>query len=251
MLKEIIAAKRDAVRSLRVSAETPPLPRLSFREALSAGATPRIIAEIKKASPSKGIIQPDFDPPAIAAEYRAGGAAALSVLTDERFFQGSVSDLQRAKEAAQLPTLCKDFILDPAQVGWARSIGADAILLIVRILEDGQFSELLAAAREAGLDVVTETHTAGEIERALEAECDIIGVNNRDLDTFAVSLETALDLAPRLPRDVIKVAESGIETHADVAALTAVGYTTILVGETLMRASDRAGALAALRGERR
>jgi indole-3-glycerol phosphate synthase len=207
---------------------------------------PAVIAEVKKASPSRGVIRPDFDPVAIARSCAGGGAAALSVLTEERFFQGRLDFLAPIRAAVDLPLLRKDFLFDPYQVVEARAFGADAVLLIVAILDDASLGELLAAAGSAGLDVLTEVHTESEVDRALAAGARLIGVNNRDLGTFETTLATAERLRPRLPGGVVAVAESGIESAEDVRRLMACGYDAFLIGESLMRAADPGAALRSL-----
>jgi len=254
ILDDIVTARRADVASARraqplAALRDGPLwaaPRRDFAAALRGGR-PAVIAEVKKASPSKGVIRADFDPPAIARRYAAGGAAAISVLTEERFFQGHARDLQAIRGVVTLPLLRKDFLFDPYQVAEARAWGADAALLIVAMLEDAALAELLAAVREAGLAALVEAHTAGEVDRAVAAGATLIGVNNRDLHTFATRLETAEELRPRIPAGIVSVAESGIETAADAARMAAVGYDAVLVGESLMRAPDPGAALEALR----
>ena len=197
-----------------------------------------VIAEIKKASPSKGVIRPDFDPAAIARSYAAGAATCLSVLTDVDFFQGSDAYLEQARAACALPVLRKDFVIDPYQVYEARVLGADCILLIVAALDDGTLLELALLAAELDLDVLVEVHDAAELERALDVPAPLIGVNNRDLRSFETSLQTTLDLRARAPGDVLLVSESGIRTPDDVARLRAAGVHAFLVGEAFMRAPD-------------
>ena len=209
-----------------------------------------VIAELKKASPSKGIIRESFDPVEIALQLEAGGAAALSVLTDERFFQGSLLNLRRASAAVWLPCLRKDFMVDEFQMLEARANCADAVLLIVAALSDAELRRLRHSARSFGLDVLCEVHDAEELERALDLECECVGVNSRDLRSFDVSLDRTCELAQRLPRNAVHVAESGIHTRADMRRLRAAGYEAFLIGESLMRESRPGGALAhLLRGE--
>jgi indole-3-glycerol phosphate synthase len=215
----------------------------ALNERVAAGRA-AVIAEVKKASPSKGVIRADFDPAWIAGRYEAGGAACLSVLTDRDFFQGHEEHLQAARKATGLPVLRKDFTLDPYQVWEARAMGADAVLLIVAALEDEQLAALAATAAEAGLDVLVEVHTAAELERALRLDTPLIGINNRDLHTFETRLETTLELESRVPGDRLLVTESGIHTPADVQRMRSEGVHAFLVGESLMRADDPGAALA-------
>jgi indole-3-glycerol phosphate synthase len=202
-----------------------------------------VIAELKKASPSKGLIRAEFDPVALARELEGAGAAALSVLTDEEFFQGSLGNLRAASGAVRIPCLRKDFMVDEFQMLEARANSADAVLLIVAALTDGELRTLAAAARARGLDVLCEVHDAAELGRAVDAGCDLIGVNSRDLRTFQVDLGTAFALAEKIPAGVVRVAESGIHSADDVARLRAAGYDAFLVGESLMRAERPAEAL--------
>lgn len=209
----------------------------SLRQRLAAG-DPAIIAEIKKASPSKGIIREDFDPVAIAQSYQQGGAACLSVLTDAQYFQGHETYLQAARAACQLPVIRKDFIVDPYQVYEARAIGADCILLIVAALTDAQMMELYALTTDLGMDALIEVHDRDELERTLRLNAPLIGINNRNLRTFATSLQTTLDLLPDMPPEVLLVTESGIHTQADVSLMRVHGVHAFLVGEAFMRAPD-------------
>jgi indole-3-glycerol phosphate synthase len=214
---------------------------------------PAVIAEIKKASPSKGLIRADFDPEWLARRYRAGGAAALSVLTDEPFFQGSLRNLELASAAAPLPCLRKDFMLDEYQIVEARAHRADAILLIVAALNDSEIKHLADVAHGFSLDVFVEVHTSGELDRVLDTlganGADAIGVNNRDLKTFSVSLETSIALAEKIPQGVVRVAESGISTPDDIGRLRTAGFNAFLIGESLMRQKDPGAALADLIAE--
>ena len=204
---------------------------------------PAVIAEIKRASPSKGLLREDFDPAAIASSYEAGGAACLSVLTDHEFFQGAAEHLHTAREACALPVLRKDFIIDPYQVYEARAIGADCILLIVAALQVERMRELEALAHELGMSVLVEVHGAAELDAALMLRTPLLGVNNRDLRSFETRLETTLELLARIPKGRIVVTESGIATRADVQRMRAQGVHCFLVGEALMRAPDPGAAL--------
>lgn len=207
-----------------------------------------VIAELKKASPSKGLIRAEFDPAELARELEQAGAACLSVLTDEEFFQGSLENLRKASAAVSIPCLRKDFIVDEFQLLEARANSADAVLLIVAALEQGELVQLGRAARDRGLDVLCEVHDEEELRRAVDAGCDVIGVNTRDLRTFQVSLETAFRLAEKFPAGVLKVAESGIHSAKDVTKLRAAGYDAFLVGESLMRSERPGEALRELMG---
>lgn len=211
-----------------------------FRAALDAMAQhgPALIAEIKKASPSKGLIREDFDPPAHAVAYQAGGAACLSVLTDEHWFQGADAYLTAARDVVRLPVIRKDFMIDSWQVPESRAIGADAILLIVAALDDEQLSEIEAAAIDCGMDVLVEVHDAKELDRALKLKSRLIGVNNRDLHDFTVDFQRTYDLIKRAPGDCTFVAESGLSTRADLDAMAEKGVKCFLIGEALMRADD-------------
>ncbi|SEB68591.1 indole-3-glycerol phosphate synthase TrpC [Terriglobus roseus] len=212
----------------------------------AAVTRPAVIAELKKASPSKGLIRPVFHPAELAAQLELGGAACLSVLTDEPFFQGSLEYLQTASANTLLPCLRKDFIVDEFQILEARAYGADAILLIVAALTDAELKHLRGAARAMGLDVLCEVHDRAELDRALPLDCEMVGVNSRNLRTFEVNTAEAEKLAHLLPAEVIRVAESGIGSAADIRRMTAVGYNAFLVGETLMRAPNPGDALLAL-----
>jgi indole-3-glycerol phosphate synthase len=251
-LDQIVAATRARVRERKrladlraLDQQAAAMPPRSFRAALvkRAAEGTAIIAELKKASPSKGIIREHFDVPALAREYGRGGASALSVLTEEEFFLGSLENLRLAKAASHLPCLRKDFIVDEFQLLEARAAGADAVLLLASVLNDHELGTLLGRAQGLDLDVLCEVHGETELRRALAAGCDLVGVNNRDLRTFKVDLETAVRLAPQLPANVFKVAESGIYTADDIGRLCLAGYQAFLIGEALMRAASPGKAL--------
>ena len=252
VLRRIVRAKRAEIEALRHrardfrdAAEALDAPR-PFAAALRRDGEVALIAEIKRRSPSAGWIRPGASPAEVARAYEAAGAASLSVLTDGEFFGGSLDDLREARATVALPVLRKDFILDPVQVWQARAAGADAVLLIVRILDDAELVDLHRLAGELGLGVLVEVHSAEELDRALAAGAEVIGVNNRDLATFRTDLSVVLDLAGRVPADRTLVAESGIRTPEDVDRLGAVGVHAILVGESLMRAPDVGAAAAAI-----
>jgi indole-3-glycerol phosphate synthase len=257
-LDQIVAATRRRVTEARRTAEVRELEKRAqnhvprgFRQHLQTVASRGIavIAELKKASPSRGLIRADFHPSALAKELENAGAAALSVLTDEEFFQGSLENLRVASESTSLPCLRKDFIIDEFQIVEARANRADAILLIVAALTDGELVGLTRRARESDLDVLCEAHDETELQRALDAGCNLVGVNSRDLRTFKVDLNTALRLAGRMPKSIVSVAESGIHSRADIASLRAAGYHAFLVGESLMKAQSPGDALGGLLAE--
>jgi indole-3-glycerol phosphate synthase len=257
VLQRILATKRREIEAARAAvpearmralAADAPAPRdfVGALRAKIAGGAPAVIAEVKRASPSKGLLRADYDPPSIARSYAAGGAACLSVLTDRPYFQGAPEYLTAARAACALPVLRKDFIVDEYQVAQARALHADAILLIVAALTDARLGALEACARDFGMAVLVEVHDAAELERALALATPLVGINNRDLRSFDVSLATTLDLAPRIPAGRLVVTESGILAPADVATMRAHGVHAFLVGEAFMRAEDPGAALAAL-----
>jgi indole-3-glycerol phosphate synthase len=252
-LERIVAAKRAEVIAAKkrlpdVEAQARQASKVrDFVGALRA-KRPAVIAEIKRASPSKGVLRADFDPAAIARSYELGGAACMSVLTDREFFQGSPEHLTMARSACSLPALRKDFVIDPYQVFESRVLGADCILLIAACLEGPQMRELERLAHELDMAVLVEVHDAAELERALELKTPLIGVNNRNLRTFETRLETTLELLPRIPQDRIVITESGILGPADVARMREHGVHTFLVGEAFMRARDPGAALRELFG---
>jgi indole-3-glycerol phosphate synthase len=249
ILREILARKAGEVSARRMKCSLSDLesriseqsvPRgftQSLQDRVAAGE-PAVIAEVKKASPSKGVIREDFVPAEIAASYQDGGAACLSVLTDIDFFQGSDSYLEQARNACTLPILRKDFTVDPYQVIEARAIGADAILLIAAALEDSQMRELAQVAADYKLDVLVEVHDRAELDRALDMEVPLVGINNRDLHSFDTSLETTLQLLAHIPDDRLVVTESGIHSQSDVQLMRDAGVHTFLVGEAFMRAPE-------------
>jgi indole-3-glycerol phosphate synthase len=252
ILERIVAATRARVAEAKRGADLRDLERRAeghaprgFRRALESKsrAGVAVIAELKKGSPSKGLIRAEFRPAELARELEAAGAAALSVLTDEEFFQGSLGNLREASAAVSIPCLRKDFIVDEFQLVEARAHCADAVLLIVAALSAEELSSLAAGARRSGLDVLCEVHDGEELQRALYAGCDLIGVNTRDLRTFTVDLERAFALVEKIPAGVVRVAESGIHSAEDVARLRAAGYDAFLVGESLMRAESPGNAL--------
>jgi indole-3-glycerol phosphate synthase len=257
ILQKILARKAEEVATCAAR-----VPLSAIREQAAVADAPRgfiaalerriatgqagVIAEIKKASPSKGVLRVHFDPPAIARSYAEGGATCLSVLTDVDFFQGADEYLRQARAACELPVLRKDFMIDPYQVYEARALGADCILLIVAALADAQMAELAALAAQLGMDVLVEVHDADELERALRLPCRMIGINNRNLRTFELRLETTLDLLKQIPDDRLIVTESGIHTRADVALMRDHNVHAFLVGESFMKADDPGQKLAKL-----
>ena len=255
ILETIVAATRRAVqhrRSLvaideltRKAAEATPR-RAAFHAALAATDRLNIIAECKRRSPSRGVLRPAYDPAAIARSYADAGAAALSILTEPTFFDGSLTHLQRVRAATTLPLLRKDFIVEEYQIVEARAAGADAVLLIVAALDDRQLSQLQQSARDQGLATLVEVHDVAELERAVAAGAEIIGVNNRNLRTLEVDTHASEDIAKRLPVNAIAVSESGLRTRADLDALRTMGYRAFLIGERFMTAPDPGEALRAL-----
>jgi len=251
-LDQIVAATRRRVALRCSAADLPALERQAlahrprgFRRALATGAAtaPAIISELKQASPSKGILRPALDVSALAPQLEAGGATALSVLTEEDFFLGSLNNLRLASASCRLPCLCKDFFVDEMQLLEARAHGADAVLLMASVLDDANLHRLLARARALELDALCEAHDDTELDRLLAAGADLIGVNSRDLRTFLVDLATPLRLARRIPDTVVKVAESGIHSGADIVRLRAAGYQAFLIGESIMTSPDPGQAL--------
>jgi indole-3-glycerol phosphate synthase len=254
LLGEIVARTRARVHERRrelpldriLSTAPTPGGRRDFSAALSRSDRLNVIAEFKRRSPSKGVLRTDLHPVRVAQAYEIAGAAALSVLTEEEYFSGSLDDLQQARSATLLPALRKDFIVDPYQVWESWIAGVDALLLIVAVLSDAELKGLIATAAETGLDALVEVHSLDELGRALSAGARIVGVNNRDLATFEVSLDTSLSLAGEIPDDVVAVTESGISSAPDIRRLRDAGFDAFLVGEHLMVAPDPAAALEAL-----
>jgi len=243
ILDTIVARKYEEVEELKKrglpNMDRPVAPPRGFIRALVEAPGVAIIAEAKKASPSKGVIEPDFDPVRIARNYREGGARCLSVLTDVDFFQGSLAYIPLVREAVELPVLRKDFIIDPLQIEEASRVGADAILLIVAILEVEQLRDFRLQAESLGMDVLVEVHDERELDDALAAESRLIGVNNRNLNDFSVNLDTTFRLLPRIPQGIPVVSESGITSAADMQRLKVAGVKAALIGESLMRAGKQ------------
>ena len=259
VLQRILATKREELAAARAALPEPEMARRAsaapaprdfegaLRAAIAAGRA-AVIAEVKRASPSKGLLRADFDPAAIARSYEKGGASCLSVLTDRQYFQGDASHLAAARDACSLPVLRKDFVIEPYQVYESRVWGADCILLIAAALEEASMRELEAVANGLGMAVLVEVHDARELESALRLRTPLVGINNRDLRTFDTRLERTLALAPSVPTERVVVTESGIATQADVQRLRAHGIAAFLVGEAFMRAQDPGTALAKLFG---
>ena len=248
ILDRIVAARRESIAhrkrvlpdvALKIAANERQAPARDFAGALSREGS-NVIAELKKASPSLGLIREDYAPAKLAASLEAAGAAALSVLTEEEFFSGSLSDLKEAKKAVSIPILRKDFIFDPWQVWEARAAGADSFLLIVAVLADDLLGELIALGRELGMEPLVEVHSRPELERAKKSGAKIIGVNNRDLRDFKVNLQTSLDLIAEIPESAIAVSESGLHSREDLRRLRWAGFDAFLVGERLMKHADPA-----------
>lgn len=260
ILNRILDSKRQEVDQARRSIPITELqhraadlpPTRSFHQALQPRPSgPRIIAEIKKASPSAGVIRADFDPVAIASTYQKHGAAAISVLTDQQFFQGDLNFLDAVHKTVDVPLLRKDFVVDPYQLYEARLHHADAVLLIAAALEPAQLDEFAGLSDDLGLEPLVEVHTTAELEKALGSSCRVIGINNRDLHTFHTNVETTLDLLPSIPSGYLVVSESGLKDHATLTRLERHGVAAFLVGESLMREDDIGAQLDALRGIRR
>lgn len=254
ILSHIVEMRRDSVAhrkrvlpevALKIAVEKKAPPARDFPAALSRPGV-NVIAELKKASPSRGILRREYAPAALAASVTAGGAAALSVLTEEDFFHGSLGDLKEARRVVEIPILRKDFIIDPWQVWEARAAGADSFLLITAILSDATMEDLLELGRSMQMEPLVEVHSREELDRVLAVGARIIGVNNRDLHTFQVHLETSLSLVEAIPEDCIAVSESGIHDHADIARLRKAGFDAFLIGEHLMKGEDPGHELRAL-----
>ncbi|AUW94485.1 indole-3-glycerol phosphate synthase TrpC [Sulfobacillus sp. hq2] len=242
-LDQILASVKTRVQNIQGQSgwffdralELPPVRSLAAALREHRGMPVGVIAECKQKSPSKGWLTHDYQPAAQALGYERQGAHAVSVLTEPEFFAGHLADLQKVKAAVHLPVLRKDFVIDPVQIFEGRAMGADAILVIIRIVDDAQLHDLAQAARAVGIEMLVEVHAANELERALKIDPMVVGINNRDLDTFETRLEFSLEMAPLMPKTVVKVSESGIQTRQDVDRLHDAGYSAILVGEHLMR----------------
>jgi len=252
ILDTIVAHKKQEVARLKTEGvgrpELPVDPPRGFMQALTQSSEIAVIAEVKKASPSKGVISPDFNPAAIASSYEKGGAEAVSVLTDETFFQGALDYIPLVRQKVKLPVIRKDFIIHELQIEEARNYGADAILLIAAILEQEQIRDYLQMSRELDMDVLVEVHDEKELEKSLTAGSSLIGINNRDLRDFSVDLGTTIRLRQEIPDSIPVVSESGIKNHDDMKMLEDHGITAALIGETLMRSQDREAALKQLKG---
>jgi len=252
ILDTIVAWKKQEVAQLKaagvIGLDQPVEPPRGFTQALLDSSAIAVIAEVKKASPSKGVICNDFDPGAIASSYEEGGAEAVSVLTDEKFFQGALDYIPLVRQTVKLPVIRKDFIIHELQIQQAGKYGADAILLIAAILDQEQIKDFLQMSAELGMDVLVEVHDEKELEKSLAAGSRLIGINNRDLRDFTVDLDTTLRLRKEMPASIPVVSESGIKDHEDMKMLQDHGITAALIGETLMRSGNRAAALRQLRG---
>ncbi|HIF07174.1 MAG TPA: indole-3-glycerol phosphate synthase TrpC [Gemmatimonadetes bacterium] len=255
ILQRIVETKREEVEALRGSrselrdrAEAAPPPR-DFAGALAGRGAVAVIAEIKRRSPGAGAIRMDLDPIGLGPMYESGGAAALSVLTDREYFGGSLEDLSTVRDLVNIPILRKDFVIDESQVFEARAAGADAILLIVRILDDERLRSLRTVAEELGMSVLVEAHDGAEVQRGLDTGARLLGINNRNLQTFEARIDVTLSLADRVPSDVALVSESGIHTAADVRSVGEVGVDAVLVGESLLRQEDPGEGVTALAGQ--
>jgi indole-3-glycerol phosphate synthase len=256
ILDDIVARKKVTVAELKKACPLADLkkaaelarPPRDFYGAIQGGIEPAVIAEIKRASPSAGLIRPDLDIDAVVTSYENGGASAISVITEEHFFQGKLEYLSQVRDASHLPVICKDFIIDPVQVFGVRASGADALLLIVACLDADSLGRLLETARSMGMACLVEVHDEDELNQALAADATIIGINNRNLKTFDVSLETTLKLRPLVPEDRLVVSESGIHERAEVETLAAARVNAVLVGTSLMRSHDPEKKLRELKG---
>jgi indole-3-glycerol phosphate synthase len=256
ILHRIVEARRESIAhrkrvlpdiALKIAVEKKVPPPRDFPSALTSEGI-NIIAELKKASPSKGLLREEYAPAVLASDFEHAGAAALSVLTEEDFFHGSLGDLKEASKVTKIPILRKDFIIDPWQVWEARAAGADSFLLIAAILDDATLKELLELGRSLKMEALVEVHDGGELDRVIRAGARIIGINNRDLRDFQVHIETSLALIDKIPDECIAVSESGLRTHADIQRLRSAGFDAFLIGEHLMKDADPAAALGVLRG---